>query len=81
MGFLFGGGFEGSLERQPPCAISIGLLNVPRYAAGRVLLHRCGHEFVNKISAFARPYGQGNPRLRRIGETAETGLKMNRDRH
>jgi hypothetical protein len=49
MGFLLGKrGFDGSLERQSPFAIGVGLPDVPRYAVERALLPPRAHEFVNK---------------------------------
>src|SRR5260370_24388902 len=52
MGLPLRGGLKGSLERQSPGAIGAGLPDVPRYAAGRVLLPPDGHEFVNKCRGF-----------------------------
>src|SRR6202051_1915631 len=41
------GGWMGSLGRWPPFAIGAGRPDIARYAVGRHLLPRDGHEFVN----------------------------------
>src|ERR1700730_1265622 len=46
-----GSGFEGSLGNGPGFAIGTGRSDVPRYVAGRALLLRQAHEFVNKIAS------------------------------